>query len=199
MPDPAPETQPQDSATPPVAPAGFVAQDQVNAIATREAERAARAERQRIEAYLAEQAAEAERQNMAEVDRLRSERDAARAQAEQAQAQAQAERLAANVERRLLAAGVPDTALTRAVRMVNLDPGADDDAITAEIDALRTEVPALFTPTTDGTTPVAPPAPGVPPVKPPPARGGGQTPAEKARERHERNQAARPGLRPTAA
>lgn len=117
----------------------------------------------------------------------------AQAAADQARAEAAAERLAARVERRLLAAGVPDTALARAARMVDLDPDVDDDAIDTEIDQLKSDVPALFTPATGtGTTP--PPNPGAPPRKPP-ANGAVKTARERAEDRFKN----RPGHRPSAA
>lgn len=116
----------------------------------------------------------------------------AQAAADAARAEAAAERLAAKVERKLTAAGVPESALTRAVRTLALDPDADDDAITAEIEALQADVPALFATsddTGDGKTKTPPPpAPGGTGARPP---AGGQAAktalekgAERARQRH---------------
>lgn len=108
---------------------------------------------------------------------------AAQAEAERARTAAAAERVAAKVERKLLKAGVDDKALGRAVGLVNVAPDADDDTIDTEIEALKVDVPALFTPTASDTKP---PAGATPPR--PPARPGGdtKTAAERARERFER-------------
>ena len=104
----------------------------------------------------------------------------AKAEATRARAAADAERLAARVERKLAAAGVDPKTLTRATALVAVGPDADDAAIDAEIEALRADVPALFTPTADGTPPPA----GVTPPRPPATHGGGtKTAAERAKER----------------
>lgn len=124
--------------------------------------------------------AEAERAAMDEADRIKAEAADAKAEADKARAEAAAERLTAKVERKLLAAGVPDSALARAVHLVQVDVDATDDDIAAEIEAVRADVPALFEPakTDDGAKP---PAGGTPP--PPPKGGQGQpTKNEQARE-----------------
>lgn len=115
-----------------------------------------------------DQVREAGEAQKTEAQRAREAADTARADADAEKAAAAADRLAVKVERRLLAAGVPDTALTRATRMVTVPADADDTAIAAEIDALKTEIPALFT--TPGTT--SPPPPGVTPPRQPTGTGG---------------------------
>lgn len=104
-----------------------------------------------------------------EAQRDREAAAADKARADEDRRAAALERFAAKVERRLTAAGVDDKALARASRLVTLDPDADDDAITAEIEALKTDVPGLFT-TTEAP---AKPAPGTPAPKPPAAPAGG--------------------------
>lgn len=183
---------------------------QAQAIATREAAQAARkAKREAAEEFtqelgipladakaLIEKARSAEEAAKDEATKARDEAAAARQEAERIKAEAKAELLAAKVERKLTAAGVPETALTRAVRMVALDPDADDDAIEAEIEALKGDVPALFA--TDSNSTSAP-APGVPPAKPP-ANGGGTrvTGIEAGREMARQRAAANPTNDPFA-
>ena len=94
----------------------------------------------------------------------------AQAAADVARNEAEAERLAAKIERKLAAAGIPEASMARAGRLIAVSAGADDAAIDAEIAALKTEMPALFT--TPGGAPPAPPAgTGTPPPAPP---AGGQ-------------------------
>ncbi len=179
-------------------------QDDVTAAATRAAREAERKTRQRVEADLAEQlgctideakaklaaAEKADADKKTAADLALEAANTAKAEAAAEKAAAAKERLAAKVERKLVAAGVgqgieddPDgkksaAALARAARMVDLTPDADDDAIAAEIDALRAEIPALFTSTGSGETP----PPGVPPAKQKKGAGG-KTPAERAKDR----------------
>lgn len=125
----------------------------------------------------------AEDAQKSEAQRALEAANQAKAEAEQARSEAAVERVAAKVERRLLAAGVPDTALARAARMVTVAPDADDDAIAAEIDTLKSEVPALFAPA--GHTP---PPPGVDPSKQPrhkAPKSGIEAGRERARQERE--------------
>lgn len=104
----------------------------------------------------------------------------AKAEATRARAAADAERLAAKVERKLAAAGVDPKTLARATALVTVSPDADDDAIEAEVEALKADIPALFTPTAVGALPPA----GVTPPRQPATHGGGtKTAAERAKER----------------
>lgn len=180
-------------------------QDDVTAAATRAAREAERKTRQRVEADLAEQlgctvdeakaklaaAEKAEHDKKSAADQALEAANTAKAEADADKAAAAKEHLVAKVERRLAAAGVgagieddadgkkAAAALQRAVRMLDLKPDADDAAITSEIDALRDEVPALFTTSTgSGETP----PPGIPPAKPKKANGS-KTAAERAKER----------------
>lgn len=181
------DTPPTPPPAPPAPEGRTFSQDEVTAIATREAEQAARAERQRIDAYLAEQAQAAEREQMAEVDRLRAERDEARSNAEQAQAAAQRATDEATASRLLIAAGMAPEKVSYGLRLLDT---LDETGVTA----LTEQLPDLFTPA-DGGTP--PPKPGIPPARPP-APSGGKTAEERARERFDNNRN-RPGFRPTAA
>lgn len=162
-------------------------QEQVDAIASRARAEAKRSAANDLATELGctvaeakakiEAAAAADDAVKTEAQRALDAANTAKAEAEAQQAAAKAERLAARVERKLTAAGVPEATLARAARLIDVDPDADDDAIAAEVDTLRTEVPALFT-TGDGATP----PPGIPPAKQR-KQTGGKTPQERARER----------------
>lgn len=112
---------------------------------------------------------EAEAKNKTEAERLRDEAAAAKAEADKAKADAAAERFASKVERKLAAAGVGKgladeeaaKVMARAVRLVNLATDASDDELSAEIDALKADVPGLFAEAAaaaggDGKKPTAP-------------------------------------------
>ncbi len=79
-----------------------------------------------------------------EAERAAEAAKTAKAQADADRAAAARERFEAKLERTLTKAGVPEKALARALRLVDLEPGADDDAIAAEIDVLKDDVPGLF-------------------------------------------------------
>jgi hypothetical protein len=109
---------------------------------------------------------------------------ATQAEAVQAKADAVRERFEAKVERALVNAGVGSgiedpakaaAAVTRATRMVTLDTDSDDAAIAAEIEALKADVPGLFTtPTAAGGTPPS----GVTGARPPQGGQGNVTALE---------------------
>lgn len=125
--------------------------------------------------------AKADADAMSESDRLKAEAAQAKAEADAERSAAKAERFAARLERKLTAAGIPEAALSRAVRLVDLDADADDDTITAEIDQLRDEIPGLFE--TPAQTPPAPRAPsGVTPARPPAGGQAAKTALDKGAE-----------------
>lgn len=152
-------------------PAKTFTQADLDKIAGRRAAEAAKKAEKDLKDYLV---AEKQRLDLAAMDdasRATAEADRIKAEANAIKAEAAAERLAAKVERRLLAAGVPETALTRATRMVTLEADATDDDIVAEVEALKTEIPGLFTPPTTGSG--EPPKPGAqPPAPAKPPTGG---------------------------
>ena len=148
----------------------------------RAAEAAKKAEKD-LKDYLAAEKQKLDLAAMDDASRATAEADRIKSEALAIKAEAAAERLAAKVERKLLAAGVPETALTRATRMVSLDADASDDDIAAEVDAIKEAVPGLFTPSS--TAPGTPPAPGAPapaPAKPPTGGAATGTPKEIAAE-----------------
>lgn len=138
---------------------------------------------QEIKDYLEAQAEEARRNELNEIDRLKAEKAEADARAAQALADAAKERFDAKVERKLTAAKVDEKALTRATRLITLGPDATDEELDAEIEALKTDVPGLFS-----TGEATPPPPGSH-LKPPATSTtttGGQTAKERAQARLER-------------
>jgi hypothetical protein len=163
-----PPAPPADPPAPP-APEATLTQSQVDAIVAREKAQARKAADKAAAEAIAAAKAEADKAAMGEADRARAEAAEITAQAQAVLADANAQRLAAKVERKLLAAGVPETALTRASRMVSLEADATDDDIVAEVEALRTEIPGLFTTPapSNGEAPkpgAQPPAPAKPPT-----------------------------------
>lgn len=156
-------------------------QADLDRLAGKRAAEAARKAKADIDAYLKSEKDAADLAAMDDVARAKAEADTARAEAASIRAEAAAERLAAKVERWLLAEGVAESALTRATRLLALAPDASDDDIAAEIDAVKADVPGLFTPATGTGKPNPPrPATGTPP--PPPK--GGQPPADPTTEAH---------------
>lgn len=136
-------------------------------------------------------AAAAEDAEKTDAQRAREAADAEKAAAATERAEAARERLAAKVERHLLRAGVDEKALDRAHRLIDVDPDASDDDITTEIEALKADIPALFTPVGTQT----PPPSGRSRDARPPA-GGQQTGTSEERARARRQ---RLGLAPKAA
>lgn len=136
-------------------------------------------------------AAAAEDAEKTEAQRAREAADAEKAAAATERAEAAKERLAAKVERHLLRAGVDEKALDRAHRLIDVTPDASDDDITTEIEALKADIPALFTPVGTQT----PPPSGRSRDARPPA-GGQQTGTSEERARARRQ---RLGLAPKAA
>lgn len=138
-----------------------------------------------------EAAREAEAAAKTEAQRELEAASQAKAEAEKAKADAAAERFQSKLERKLYAAGVGagltdseddqrkrDGLMARALRMVDLAPDADDEAIAAEIEQIKADVPGLFTTATASSAPS-----GVTPSKPP-TGGQPQTSAlDKGRER----------------
>lgn len=165
--------------------------DEVRAIATREARTAERRERQRIADQLGctpEEAAERLAAAAAAEDAQRTEAERLQADAQRRIADAD-ERIAAAAAREremtrrdlLRDAGVPADRLARAVRSLDLTDDATDDEVAAEIAAAA----EVFAPATDH--PPAPPA-GVTPPHQPGGKGGGRTADDRAKERWARTQ-----------
>lgn len=127
-------------------------QAQVDRIAGRARKEAERATKKTIDEFLASQKSAADKTTMDEAARTKAEADEAKQAADTARAEAARERFEAKVERKLATAGVgkgldddkAQSALTRAVRLVDLDPDATDADIAAEIDALKADMPGLF-------------------------------------------------------
>lgn len=104
-----------------------------------------------------------------EAQKAREAADAEKAEAAKAREAAARDRYDTRVERALLRAGVPDAGdkLDRVKRMVTADVDSDDDAIRADVDALKKEFPQLFEQPKGG----GPPPSGDPPGHPPKPKG----------------------------
>lgn len=102
-----------------------------------------------------------------EAERLLAQAQADAQSAAKDKADAAAERLAIRVEKALTAAKC--NSADRAVRLLDIPADADDDTIAAQVDALKGDIPALFTETTGGPKPPASPFGG--------DRGRGKPPA----------------------
>lgn len=140
---------------------------------------AAARERRRVEAefrdYLAAEQATQDRAKLDDNARLAAELADAKAAAAAATAEAAKVTARANATTALLAAGCQPAHIDDAIRLIDVDGD-----IATEATALATRLPALFTPTADGTPPPA----GVTPPRPPATHGGGtKTAAERAKER----------------
>lgn len=146
-------------------------QADLDRIAGQRANEARRKAEKDMKDFLAAQKAEADLAAMDDVARAKAEADTARAEAAAVRAEAAAERQAAKVERRLLSAGLEESSLARATRLLNLDSDASDDDIDADIAAVKTELPGLFTATGDGAGKPNPPKPPAGKVPTPPKGG----------------------------
>lgn len=116
-----------------------------------------------------------------EVQRAQAAAQAAEARATAAETQAARFGADNTVRLALIAAGMAPAGVDDGLRLVDVDPADDIDAVTAKVAALAGRLPALFT--TDGSTTPAPPAGFTPPR--PPAGGnktGNKTMAERGRE-----------------
>lgn len=198
-PPPAPESPPPNPPTPPPAPPRTFSQDEVNAIATREAQAAERTAQQKLFQSLglenADQLKElVERQRKADdagKSELQKQQDAATAERKAAEAEkvaAAVERFDARVERAFASVGAvsdgtpeSDARLSRIRRMITVDQTADYAAVKADVDAIRTEFPALF------GEPGGTPPPGSPPSdpkgKPPPTPPGSKSALQRGLDR----------------
>lgn len=176
-PAPAP-TPPAPAPAPAAPPAGYLSQDEVNRISAQQKEEGKRAaEKAMADALgvtLEEAKAIVERQKQAELaamsdaERAKAEAETEKAAAVQANAEAQRILTGAKVTAALVASGVPAAKLELVGRMVVVAPDADDAAIQAAVDSIKTTMPEAFTP---GATPPpgTPPVPSsTPPGSPPP-------------------------------
>lgn len=137
---------------------------------------------------------EAEAAAKTEAERARDEAAAAKAEADKAKADAAQELFKAKLERKLTRAGVGagltdseedekkrQSLMARAVRLVDLEADADDEAIATEIEQLKADVPGLFT--SASAAPASAPS-GVTPSKPPSGGQSSVSPLDKGRSRY---------------
>jgi len=128
---------------------------------------------------------EADKAAMTEAERLQAEAAEAKAEADKMRTELAADRLALKTERALEQAGVPTTGVARATRMLDLAVDADDTAISEAIDALKADLPQLFT-TPSGTPPL--PSSNAGDNNPPPPGAGNSVDSEieRGRELHKK-------------
>lgn len=107
---------------------------------------------------LIELAKKKENEDLSETERARKDATEAENKVKTQEAELARDRLNAKVERRLVAAGLQldkkdedkaEKQLARAVRLLDLDLAADQDAIKAAVKELKDEMPNLFTETDD--------------------------------------------------
>jgi hypothetical protein len=118
---------------------------------------------------------------LSDAERRQREADNAAATAEAARREAAADRQAAKVERLLTRAGVGESSMNDAMRLVAVEPDADEATVTEAVEALKGRLPALFA----SNTPTAPPAPsgspGGTPPRPTPSGDSYQRGVERAK------------------
>lgn len=144
-------------------------QAEVKRIATREKQEGTKAGRAALlkelgiddpkeAARLIEAAKKAETDSLTETERLKREAAESKKKTDEDKVEVAKEKLAVKVERRLIAAGLQldakdeekaEKQLARAVRLLDLDLDADQDAVKAAVTELKEEMPALFA-ATDG-------------------------------------------------
>lgn len=161
-------------------------QEQVTAAATKAAKEAERRARQNAQQELADALGvpvdqakaiiaahnAAEEANATELDKARKAQAEAEARAAQLEAAAAQATATTNATTALVAAGVQPGVIADAIRLI--DTAADD--LSAEVEALKGRLPALFT--TAATPP--PPAPGITPPVQPAGQAGGKSAKELA-------------------
>lgn len=171
---------PKPTPTPPAAPERKYTDADLNAVGAREKDQARRATLNEVSSMLGctvEEAAEIlkahreqEQAKLTEAERAQQAANEARAQAEADRQAAAQERHEARLERALARAGVSDkpakdgapSPAQRAIRLLEVEVGADADAITAAIETLRADMPGLFgapTSPAPASDPGNPPAP----------------------------------------
>ncbi|MGY4844543.1 hypothetical protein ACW9PK_07245 [Kocuria sp. MNB10] len=135
-------------------PSRTFSQDELDRIVSREKDQAKRSVAKQLQEQLGvsiEEARtildEARKRSDAEKTEAQREREAAakaKADADAERAEAVRDRHVLRLERNLLKAGVPDAALSRVARMVDVEVGADDVTLSDAITSLKDELPSLF-------------------------------------------------------
>ena len=175
---PPPSDPPVNDDTPPPNPttSKTVTSEEMARIAAREKEEGRRAAQRELAEQLGVSVEEAkqiisnhrtaEEQNKTEAQREKEAAAAERAAAAQEKAAAAEERHRARIERSIMLAGVTDEKrIERISRLLDVEVGADPDAVSSAVATLKEEMPEIFGSTADGEAP-KPPA-GVPGGKPP--------------------------------
>lgn len=206
---PPPANPPAPVPLPAPPPEPTMTQSAVNALVTRETDRAQRAFRDNLLRQLGVQSVEdittlvgtgkaARDAQLTEQQRATQEADAAKAAAVEERAAATAERVTFRKQSALLQAGMPlqvpspdgktavdNPQLAYALRLIDVDAAADPAAVSAAVAKLKTDLPALF---------AAPsPAPGGDPGPPPRGTVNGGTGGAAGKARAEAYAKQRPG------
>jgi hypothetical protein len=168
QPDPQPTPQPGPQPPPPTPPAPQPTQVDIDAAVAKALGMPASEA-----AKLIKRAKDADKAAMTEAERAAAEAREAQEKAQRDAAEAARLAHASRVQIALVRAGVHPDKLEWAARLVAAEPGADDKAVQAAIDAAKAAVPEVFA----GAAPTGPvpPAPGAPPSSNPP----GSPPAPK--------------------
>jgi hypothetical protein len=186
---------------PPAVPPGYLSQQQVNDLMARQAtEGAAKYLKQQLgvdDLAAAKDLIAAAKKSQADQMTAEQQAGAAKEAAEKVQAEAAAERVLFRKQSALLTAGMPlqttgadgkvvdNPQLKHALRLLDVDPAADQAAVAAAVTQLKAEMPTLF------AAPVAAPTgnPG-----PPPRTPAGGTPGAAGTARAEQYASRRPGM-----
>ncbi len=107
-----------------------------------------------------------EESEKSEAQRAREAAEREQAEAKTAKEEAAAERHAARVDRVLLRSGVTPERAERVARLIDVEVGAEEDAIGQAVESLKKEMPELFGRSGGGGAPPGDP-PGTPPAPKP--------------------------------
>lgn len=116
---------------------------------------------------------------MSEAERASAQATTLAAQAEADRRQAAADRQAAQIERALIRKGISDDALGDAIRLIQVEPDADEATITSTVESLKERHPSFFT----ASNPAGPPAPSGGPGGAPPRPAPNGDPYQRGAER----------------
>lgn len=99
---------------------------------------------------------DAEQKNLSDAEKAKNEAIAARQSADDEKALAAREKLQAMKERALIRAKIEDDQINLVSKLVEVDDGADQDAVNAAVEDLKKAMPQLFAPAEDKQDPKPP-------------------------------------------
>lgn len=118
---------------------------------------------------------DAEQKNLSDAEKAKNEAIKAREDADKEKAEAAREKLSAMKERALVKAKVADEQISLVAKLVEVDDGADQDAVNVAVEDLKKTMPQLFEPANPDPKP-----PGGNPGRQPRGGNNQQTPAQAA-------------------